>query len=166
MSSSLLPIMALSPLGPLGMAAGYMFGSYGTKHPSNHGYGKKSSGSSVMKGVKSAGSTASKVASVAGTVGDVAGVVGNVAAAALPFTAAIPGVGEVVAGVAAGGKALQAGAGLVKRSAAKVATASRMAEEGGHAIDALRHGQVAETYRASKRTVAEGKSLRKQIERK
>ena len=75
-------------------------------------------------------------------------------------------VGEVVAGVAAGGKALQAGAGLVKRTAAKVATASRMAEEGGHAIDALRHGQVAETYRASKRTVAEGKSLRKQIERK
>ena len=50
---------------------------------------------------------ASKVADVSGKVAKVAGVVSKVATAALPFTAEIPIVGEVVGGVAAGSKAVQ-----------------------------------------------------------
>jgi len=50
---------------------------------------------------------AHKVADVSGKVAKVAGVVSKVATAALPFTAEIPIVGEVVGGVAAGSKAVQ-----------------------------------------------------------
>jgi len=50
---------------------------------------------------------AHKVADVSGKVAKVAGAVSKVATAALPFTAEIPVVGEVVGGVAAGSKAVQ-----------------------------------------------------------
>ena len=50
---------------------------------------------------------AHKVADVSGKVAKVAGVVSKAATAALPFTAEIPVVGEVVRGVAAGSKAVQ-----------------------------------------------------------
>ena len=50
---------------------------------------------------------AHKVADVSGKVAKVAGAVRKVATAALPFTAEIPVVGEVVGGVAAGSKAVQ-----------------------------------------------------------
>ena len=75
---------------------------------------------------------AHKVASVAGQVGKVAGVVSKVATAALPFTAEIPIVGEVVGGVAAGSKALQLGArgvgkvaGMIDKSAGVVKAVTR-----------------------------------------
>lgn len=49
---------------------------------------------------------APKIESVAQTIADDAGIVGDVAEAALPFTAEIPILGEVVGAVAAGGKAV------------------------------------------------------------
>ena len=45
------------------------------------------------------------------------GIVGRVASAALPFTAKIPIVGEVVGGIAAGAKVVQGVAKSVKRGA-------------------------------------------------
>ena len=65
--------------------------------------GKKAK-SAVRVGRKFVHDHAGQIEKVAKTVGDVAGVVGNVASAALPFVAAVPGVGEVVGGLAAGGK--------------------------------------------------------------
>ena len=49
---------------------------------------------------------APKVESIAQTIADDAGIVGDIAEAALPFTAEIPILGEVVGAVAAGGKAV------------------------------------------------------------
>ena len=60
-----------------------------------------------------------------GKISKVAGVVGKVATLALPFTAAIPGVGELVGGVAAGAKAVQAVSGLVSKGAKAVNLGSR-----------------------------------------
>lgn len=71
----------------------------------------------VRTGEKFVDKHAEQIADVAHKVGEVAGTVGNVAAAALPFTAEIPIVGEVVAGLAAGGKLLQKGAGMAEKGA-------------------------------------------------
>jgi hypothetical protein len=60
---------------------------------------------------------AHKVGDVAGKVSKVAGVINKVSTAALPFTAEIPVVGEVVAGTAAVSKGVQLGAKGVSRVA-------------------------------------------------
>ena len=81
-------------------------------------FGKKQTGSSQgkkeesvwRKGWKWVGEHADPVKKAADTVASVAGTIGDVATAALPFTAEIPIVGEVVAGAAAGGKLIQVGA--------------------------------------------------------
>ena len=70
---------------------------------------------------------AHKVSDVAGKVGKVAGVVGKVASAALPFTAEIPLVGEAVAGVAAGARAVGGASSLINRGAKAVDVLSRYA---------------------------------------
>lgn len=63
---------------------------------------------------------AHKVGDVAGKVSKVAGVINKVSTAALPFTAEIPVVGEVVAGTAAVSKGVQLGAKRVSRVAKAV----------------------------------------------
>jgi len=69
---------------------------------------------------------AHKVADISGKVAKVAGVVSKVATAALPFTAEIPIVGELVGGVAAGSKAVQLGARGVNKIAGFVDKTSRV----------------------------------------
>jgi len=90
-----------------------------------HSLGKKIGGAAhrvgaklhhgLHQGAKFVAAHADQVANVADKVGKVAGVVGKVASAALPFTAEIPGVGEVVAAAAAGGKVIERGANMVSR---------------------------------------------------
>lgn len=70
-----------------------------------------------------------QVARIAQKVGDVAGVVSKVATAALPFTAEIPVVGEVVAGTAAVSKGVQLGAKAVSRVSKVVGGAARLANK-------------------------------------
>ena len=108
---------------------------------------------------------------IAKTVGDVAGVVGNVASAALPFTAAIPGVGEVVAGLAAGGKAIegvsrvvQKGAGTARKADAALRSGEAAFKHGRDALDHLRRGQVVEGFKQGSAAAVVGRSTRKQIE--
>ena len=69
------------------------------------------------QGAKFVSKHADQVANVSDTSGKVAGVVGKVASAALPFTAEIPVVGEVVGGLAAGGKVIEKGAKAVSKGA-------------------------------------------------
>ena len=72
---------------------------------------------------------AQKVGDVAGKVEKVAGVVSKVATAALPFTAEIPVVGEVVAGTAAVSKGVQLGAKGVGRVSKVVGGAARLSNK-------------------------------------
>ena len=72
---------------------------------------------------------AQKVGDVAGKVEKVASVVNKVATAALPFTAEIPVVGEVVAGTAAISKGVQLGAKGVGRVSKVVGGAARLANK-------------------------------------
>lgn len=58
------------------------------------------------KAAKFVHQVAPKIESVATTIADDAGIVGDIAEAALPFTAEIPILGEVVGAVAAGGEAV------------------------------------------------------------
>ena len=110
-----------------------------------------------------------KGAKVASKVG---GFIGNVATAALPFTAGIPGVGEVVGGLAAGGKFTEA-AGKWVAKGARTAGAAESAYEhaesavshGHHAIDDLRRGQIVDTYKEGEKSYDELKKSRKDIER-
>ena len=78
-------------------------------------------GKAVHHGVDSAvrliDKVAPKVEAIASKVAMGAGIVGKVASAALPFTAEIPVVGEVVGGIAAGAKVVQGVAKGVKRGA-------------------------------------------------
>lgn len=69
------------------------------------------------QGAKFVSKHADQVSKVANVVGKVAGVVGKAASAALPFTAEIPVVGEIVAGAAAGGKVIEKGAKAVSKGA-------------------------------------------------
>lgn len=80
----------------------------------------------LHQGAKFVAEHADKVADVAGSVSKVAGMVGKVASAALPFTAEIPVLGEVVAGAAAGGK-------IIERVAQGVSRGSRMAGKASRA---------------------------------
>ena len=104
-------------------------------------------GQAVHHGVDSAvrlvDKVAPKVESIAGRVAQVAGVVGKVASAALPFTAEIPVVGEVVGVVAAGAKGVQAGARAVKRGA-------QFAEQASAAVKRIERGVLGDVDRAQK----------------
>ena len=71
----------------------------------------------LHEGAKFVAKHADVVADAASKVGKVAGVVGKVASAAIPFTAEIPVVGEVVAGVAAGAKGAQMATNAIQKGA-------------------------------------------------
>ena len=114
---------------------------------------------------------AGQIEKVAKTVGDVAGVVGNVASAALPFTAAIPGVGEVVGGLAAGGKAIegaarmvQKGAGTARKAEAALTSGEAAFKHGKTAIDQIRQGHIVQGFKEGQAAVKGAQSTRKQIE--
>ena len=77
-------------------------------------------GRKVHTAVHYAAEHAGQVSKIAGKVGRAGGLVSKVATAALPFTAEIPIVGEVVAGAGAAGKLLQAGSRGVRAGAAAV----------------------------------------------
>tara|TARA_R110000823_G_scaffold14275_1_gene47184 strand:+ start:208 stop:570 length:363 start_codon:yes stop_codon:yes gene_type:complete len=81
----------------------------------------------LHQGAKFVNKHADQVASAASKVGKIAGVVGKVASMALPFTAEIPIIGEVVGAAAAGGKAVEKAANLIERGA-KVAKKVSQAE--------------------------------------
>jgi len=114
---------------------------------------------------------AGQIERIAKTVGDVAGVVGNVASAALPFTAAIPGVGEVVAGLAGAGKAIeggarfvQKGAGTARKAEAALTSGEQAYKHGKTAIDQIRHGHLIKGFKEGQAAVKGAQSTRKQIE--
>ena len=113
---------------------GFGFGRLGHKFANSVGsIGKKISHGASRLGHKvhqvsgEVHNIASKVADVSGKVAKVAGVVSKVATAALPFTAEIPIVGEVVGGVAAGSKAVQGVATGVNKVAGMVDRGAVMA---------------------------------------
>ena len=123
-----------------------------------HSLGSKAA-SVVKRGRKFVHDHAGQIERVSKVVGDVAGVVGNVATAALPFTAGIPGVGEVVGGLAAGGKAVEAGARWVQKGAGTARKAEgwmTTGEKVAHQIDDVR--------RHPHKTYQELQSKRKQIQ--
>tara|TARA_R110000824_G_scaffold85588_1_gene212601 strand:+ start:539 stop:901 length:363 start_codon:yes stop_codon:yes gene_type:complete len=72
---------------------------------------------SVHQGAKFVAKHADAVSNIADKVSKVAGVVGKVASAALPFTAEIPILGEIVGAAAAGGKVIERGASAVSKGA-------------------------------------------------
>ena len=76
--------------------------------------------SGVKAGVKFAYDHAGEIADIAGKVDKVAGIVGKAATSALPWTAEIPIVGEIVAGTAGAAKVVQAGAKGVQKVAGAV----------------------------------------------
>lgn len=81
----------------------------------------------LHQGAKFVAAHADQVANVADKVANVAGVVGKVASAAVPFTAEIPGVGEVVAGAAAGGKVIERAARMTSKGARAAGRVSKSA---------------------------------------
>ena len=135
-----------------------------------HSLGSKAA-SVVKRGRKFVHDHAGQIERISKVVGDVAGVVGNVATAALPFTAGIPGVGEVVGGLAAGGKAVEAGARFVQKGAgaARKAEAALTSGEaaykhGRDALDHIRRGQVVKGFKEGSAAAVVGLSTKKQIE--
>lgn len=100
-----------------------------------HDLGKKISGAAHTLGTKlhHAGDRATKfihkvapkIKSVADEISKDAGMVGKAAASAIPFTAEIPIVGEVVAGVAAGAAEVSGAAKLVSKGAGMADEATR-----------------------------------------
>ena len=123
-----------------------------------HSLGQKVRGG-IKRGRKFVHDHAAQIERVSKTIGDVAGVVGNVATAALPFVAAVPGVGEVVAGVAAGGKFVQYGA----RGVQKMAGTARKAEGWMTTGEKVAH-QIDDVRRHPHKTYQELQSKRKQIQ--
>jgi len=123
-----------------------------------HSLGQKVRGG-IKRGRKFVHDHAAQIERVSKTIGDVAGVVGNVATAALPFVAEIPGVNVAVAGVAAGGKAAEAGARWVQKGAGTARKAEgwmTTGEKVAHQIDDVR--------RHPHKTYQELQSKRKQIQ--
>ena len=123
-----------------------------------HSLGQKVRGG-IRRGRKFVHDHAAQIERVSKTIGDVAGVVGNVATAALPFVVGIPGVGEVAAGLAAGGKAVEAGARWVQKGAGTARKAEGWVTTGekvAHQIDDVR--------RHPHKTYQELQSKRKQIQ--
>ena len=144
-------------------------------------FGKKQLGSSqgkkeesiFKKGWKWVGTHADPIKKAADSVASVAGTIGDVAAAALPFTAEIPIVGEVGAGAAAGGKLIQAGAKGVSKVAGAAGSAYRAEQAAERGIDAARHHQWGSAVIEGVKAVEEGKTAytqaqaaRKSIQRK
>ena len=135
-----------------------------------HSIGQKVKGA-VKVGRKFVHDHAAQIERISKTVGDVAGVVGNVASAALPFVAAVPGVGEVVGGLAAGGKAVEAGArwvqkgaGTARKAEAALTSGEEAYRHGRSALDKARHGQLVSAYKEGKQAYAGAKKTRKEIE--
>ena len=83
---------------------------------------------SVDAGIRLMDHVAPVVERAAGKVSKVAGAIGSAAAMATPFLAEVPIVGEVVAGVAAGAKAVQGLAAGAKRGAQFIEKASSTAK--------------------------------------
>jgi hypothetical protein len=84
---------------------------------------------------------------------------------ALPFTAGIPGVGEAVAGVAAGGKFIEHAAKGVSRYAGAVDSGYKAGRAGGralkagrHAVQDLRGGHPMDAIRDAEKAYKEGRS--------
>tara|TARA_R100000963_G_scaffold33325_1_gene25595 strand:+ start:1046 stop:1519 length:474 start_codon:yes stop_codon:yes gene_type:complete len=156
-----------------------MFNFFGKKQPPTRSQGKKEE-SIFKKGWKWVGTHADPIKRVADSVASVAGTIGDVASAALPFTAEIPIVGEVVAGAAAGGKLIQAGAKGVSKVAGAAGSAYRAEQAAeralGHAhrgIDDARHHRWGAALSEGVQAVEEGKTAytqaqaaRKSIQRK
>jgi|TARA_R110002073_G_scaffold88544_2_gene210127 hypothetical protein len=86
---------------------------------------------------------APKVEAIASKVAMGAGIVGKVASAALPFTAEIPIVGEVVGGIAAGARVVQGVAKGVKRGA-------QFAEMASDKVKQIERGMMKDASRAQK----------------
>ena len=135
-----------------------------------HSIGSKAA-SVVKRGRKFVHDHAAQIERVSKVVGDVAGVVGNVATAALPFTAGIPGVGEVVGGLAAGGKAVEAGArwvqkgaGTARKAEAALTSGEQAYKHGRDALDDIRRGHVVKGLKEGRAAVKGAQATRKQIE--
>tara|TARA_R100000808_G_C2107389_1_gene122566 strand:+ start:279 stop:626 length:348 start_codon:yes stop_codon:yes gene_type:complete len=90
--------------------------------------------SGVKAGVKWGYDHAEQIADIAGKVDKVAGVVGKAATAAIPWTAEIPIVGEIVAGTAGAAKVVGKGAQAVQRVAGAVSKGKRAIEEARGAV--------------------------------
>ena len=137
-------------------------------------FGKKQLGSSqgkkeesiFKKGWKWVGTHADPIKKAADSVASVAGTIGDVAAAALPFTAEIPIVGEVVAGAAAGGKLIQAGAKGVSKVAGAAGSAYRAEQAAERGIDAVRHHQWGSAVREGKTAYTQAQASRRGLERR
>ena len=142
-----------------------MFNFFGKKHSSSSSPGKKEE-SVFKKGWKWVGSHADPIKKAADSVASVAGVVGDVAAAALPFTAEIPIVGEVVAGAAAGGKLIQAGAKGVSKVAGAAGSAYRAEQAAERGIDAARHHQWGAAVREGQTAYTQAQAARRSLERR
>ena len=149
------------------------FSSFGSKISSGvQSLGQKAS-SNVKAGRKLVHDHAKQIENIAKTTGDIAGFVGNVATAALPFAAYIPIGGEVIAGLAAGGKAIEAGSRYVQKGAAAAGaaeTALSTAEagwtSGKDAITELRKGNIISAVKDAEEAGKQASSLKKQIERR
>jgi methyl-accepting chemotaxis protein len=129
----------------------------------------------VDAGIRLMDKVAPVVDKVAGKVSSVAGRIGSVAGMAVPFTAEIPIVGEAVAGVAAGAKAVQAAAAGAKRGAQFIerasSTAKKIERDVDRAVqmgkdfaanpnvhDALRYkSEVSSMVRANKKNIQEAR---------
>lgn len=85
--------------------------------------------SGVKAGVKWGYDHAEQIADIAGKVDKVAGVVGKAATSAIPWTAEIPIIGEIVAGTAGAAKVVGSAAKGVQRVAGAVSK-GKMAIEG------------------------------------
>lgn len=92
------------------------------------GSGLKAVGSAARVGVKWAYDHAEKIGDIAGKVEKVAGIVGKAATSAIPWTAEIPIIGEIVAGTAGAAKVVQGGAGAVARVAGRVGKVKKVVE--------------------------------------
>ena len=86
---------------------------------------------------------APKVEAIASKVAMGASIVGKVASAALPFTAEIPIVGEVVGGIAAGARVVQGVAKGVKKGA-------QFAEMASDKVKQIERGMMRDASRAQK----------------
>ena len=112
-------------------------------------------GQSVHNGVDAAvrlvDKVAPKVEAIASKVATGAALVGKVASAALPFTAEIPIIGEVVGGVAVGAKAIEGVARGVKRGAQFAERAADVVQtiERGVFNDASKIGKMGKDFMAN-----------------
>ena len=140
-----------------------MFG-FGKKQSHATPYGKKQE-SIFKKGFKWIGKSSAPIKSAADSVADVSGTIGNIAATALPFTAEIPVVGELVGGAAVLGKGVQYAAKGVSSVAGTASSAYKAGSAAERGIDAARHHRLGEAISQGKEAVKQGKATRKGIQR-